>query len=550
MLISKRRLQWSAIALLVLCAAMLFRPTRQLIDQLAVSNLVDPRITVGELIGHTSHSVLEVRNLEWSDSDQAGAMAIRARIGWFVLGKNALAHGQLGLQKFVAHDVCVHLNSGSKPLPVHIDPWKLHVAKRVADLDWDNIRKNLPSILAIRELNESWSSRIERWVVRSKQIVLQAELIDRETSVMDNPLRFEESIREKIARLEVLREEQSLLTEQFANIHNTLATESTRINGQQAADLANIAQLIGGDQSEIKLDEQRKALCIELQQEIAQALWNRFQAFAEAGQQLRAIQLSRQSPDYDRNIRAPHAGTSRVPSNVDFKLSGMFASGDQESPFTASGRWSTGQGLKHASKSSLAILAKFETNQASVEVKTRFDLQSTAPTHIQLTARHLGSSDQAFDAHLTADDSHLNGTLSITSAALEWIESESLAQLLGSEKQTEHLCTPLQFQLAGTWEQPQTLASVEAPNWLAKCVHDQQHRQIESQLQQARHVLQDDFQQELSKLQELIHLAAQQGRSELGSHSQQLLATQTRLQQHLDKMTGTEFARRPSSTIR
>ena len=65
MLISKRRLQWTAIGLLIVCVLLMLRPTRSWIERVWIAHALSPQLTVGELIVHSKKSVIEVKDLQW-----------------------------------------------------------------------------------------------------------------------------------------------------------------------------------------------------------------------------------------------------------------------------------------------------------------------------------------------------------------------------------------------------------------------------------------------------------------------------------------------------
>ncbi len=564
MLISKRRLRWFAITTLVMCLLLLCRPTRNWVDRMLVAQFVGPTVSVGELVVHRHKSIVEARELEWSAIQGDRKLQFSARCGWFAYDKLGLVDRHTRLPKVIFQEANLRLEGAPPAPPAQLDRWKQRLALQITQLDWNAINHQLGSLIATRELKQSWSNGIKRCVDRSQQILAEADELERQTAKLDNPLRFEVSIHDKLDRLQALSREQRQLTDQLEELSNQVESETVRLRELHRQDQLKLVGLVIGNAAAHDLQLERENISLDLAEDLGYAFWLRFASYGEIVDRMAsATQGYSQRPSYDVNIRSNRHGNEWL-QLTEWKASGDFSNAELQTPFQASGSWSLTQEPLLQSSLDFAWRATFFLDQAQVDVRAEHLSQKSDTTelHMQIgksktNRRNLAlidpgdlGAERTSGAHvkLTSQSGKLEGELAVPANAFDWIESTTLAALMQFASQPE--AEPLRFRIAGPWTEVHLELVGAVPVWLSQAVASEADacNQIASQTSKLQ--LEQTFTSELLQLQQLVNSALSESKPLAADHTRQLLAKQDRLQRQLDDRNGTEFARRPGAITR
>lgn len=572
MLISKRRLRWLSISLLIACLLLLLRPTRNWIDRWAVAHFVGPQIRVGELLLHPKYSLVEARELSWVGVDQNRRFELNVGCGWFGYDQLGLIDRHTRLPKVILQSADLRLDR-VVAVPGYMDVWKQHLARQVSQLDWSCIEGQLGCLTSTRELKRLWSSNIERWVSRSQQILAEADHLERQTDRMDNPLRFELSLHEKLNSLQQLAGEQASLMKRFDDLSEQIDAETARLHELHGRDQIKLAGLVIGNTSYDSLTRERVQLCRELAHGLGHTFWRQTACYAEIIDQVLQASQGNARPSYDVNIRSNRHGNEWLALS-DWRASGEFNCGGLTTPYKASGNWLLTQEPSRPRQLELVWQATFYREQSQIEVRTQHASQRSPQTHWEILQ---GPQDSATASkpmlnspapirsrlELNSQFGKLQGTAALTASTLsrlaqelntQWHDSESasalttLMQAVPTGKELDG--QPLEFDVDGTWSDASLHLRGDVPTWLSQSVATAIDRRVQVASDANRQRLDHEFDSQLSELQKLVAVAVADCRSLTAHHGQQLLATQDRVQRQLADMTGTEFARRPAAINR
>ncbi len=583
MLLSKCRLRWATVALLIICGVLLFQPTRVWLQRVWITAALGPQVSVGEIVYHGKSSIVEVRGLSWHGigAVDAGArastaasirkFAVTAPRCWLGLDRPRLADGRIYLPKVILQDAVISLASSFPETNSKLEDWRQAVARHQEQFDWRKLEPRANCLDAADHSLAAWLLRTEDLVNRSRSILAVAARIDEETQGMDNPLRFADSIRAQLERYSELVAAQRSLSRQLGEIDDDLARETRRLeelHGQdkrewdeQCSQLQDVATQ---QNSELPLD-QRLALVL------AQAGWDQVAPFGEIVAHTSQAAASIRQSNYDVTVRAASAASDQIQCS-DLKASGEFRFAQVKSPFQTSGAWRLAQQRPGEVFRELNSRTLFDCQTHQLEVSGSHD--SRKSTGIQLRIRMLNrdvarrarptSAAEAMSinslspvtAHLTSEAGRLTGTLCIAAEALPLLSHtpprDDLAGLqeILNDSADKHEREALQFDVRGTWQAPEFKLSSPPAAWLQRAVEAIISQRSQEVIALSQTKLDAEFKLRMEQMQERISLAARAAQAVVSGDESRLLTSQQSLQQRLDEINGTEFARRPGEVQR
>jgi hypothetical protein len=565
MLVSKRRLQWTAITLLIMCLMLLFRPTRNWADRFLVARLVGPGITVSEIVIHRNKSIVEAREVRWSESLGDRQILLAAHRGWFAFDKLGLIDRHTRLPKIILQDAELHLDGAQVSPVVYVDRWKQRIAQQIVELDWEDVQQRFSCLLASRSLQRTWTDNIAHWVARSKQILAEAEELERQSIQLDNPLRFEFLLQEKLERIKQLSSEQQKLARQFDELEGQWKSEADRLQEVYRQDKLKLVGLVIGNVAIEELQNERQKISKELSEELGRAIWLSIAPYGEVMDRLAtASQRAYHRPSYDVNIRSNQHGNEWLQISQ-WKAAGNFSYGDRQSLFRASGTWELTQEPFLPSSLAFQWHASFHREHAQVDVQVEHASQHSETLQLAMQVKktalntreivalqplELQASEPATSVRvsLTSQAGNFSGQLTIPRDALDCIESATLIPLLQFDSRPE--AEPLQFDVSGPWTDVNLKLIGATPSWISQAVTAEAETRLKTAAEAATVHLDQAFAAELQQLTQFVATAVGDQKSLTNNHTRQLLATQDRLQQQLDDKDRTEFARRPGAIAR
>ncbi len=554
MLISKRRLKWSVLACLFASVLMLFQPTRSWLQRVLVTGLLGAEWSVAELILHSEHSIVEARNLSWQRKTGSRQFVFESKRSWFAIDGVGLVDRRFLLPKVVLQDArleLVELNTQTSKLPT--PAWKQQLASLVSRVEWESVRKNLDSLTLTSEINLNWNQRIERWVNRSREIVEEANRLESQVVALNNPLRFEEVIRLKLAKLEELAVEQKLVAQQFESVDLQLEQETQKVVASLARDQVRLAELARtGD-----LEAQQRQICEQLAVAIAAELWNQLGPYAEVVNCVMESTAHESQPRYNTNTRFMRREMELL--NVsEMKMRGHFESRVGRIPYSALGHWK--KTVDSSSNIHQLLRWEFQFNSLEpIKVTAMQDTGSAEQIQIVLNFNHehkpgmnslsSGSSDSPTRLTLDSTRSELAGTLEIYADCASLL-GDATADLLLAKETDSSSEECIRVGLSGDWEAPKFFALGELPVQLRASLKTEIDQQITRCTSAASTKLKFEVEGQLNRMRTSVAALRTAGQVQAAQFTTQLLATQSRLQQRFDSQIGTEFARRPGAVQR
>jgi hypothetical protein len=567
MLFSYRRLRWSAISLLLICLLVLTPTTRRMLDQLLVNHILSPEVSVGILVFHGQKSIVEARDVSWTSRRGPRAVQLSAERGWIAVDKTGLIDRQVRFPLVILERAELQLAQAPPTdvgLLVH---WKRRLAVQVSQLDWEIIQQPAGSLSASQSVRRGFAQRIERWLARSREILNEADALERESASMDNPLRFEISLKEKLARIRELSREQNLLAQQFDGLDDQLQSETKRLRELYQQDHLHFAGLVIDNAAAPVPHLEMDRLCFAVAQDLGQAFWQRIAPYGEVVDHLSKATHLPQRPNFDIDVRSDRFGNDRFAVNQ-WKGAGTFRCGPIESQFQASGDWRLTQEPFAPPTLNFAWEATFQHQLGQVMAWVEHNSLKSSASHLKL--RHMPAAlakatpstrgdvsetaagndlHQSFsEVNLISDSGQLRGQLALFSDTLLWLGADPVPELPANATSTQPQA--LQFELEGDWNQMQLKPTGTIPAWLAGALAAEANQRLQLAAAAQQSQLQREFETELAQLQLLVNTALEHAKSQSSEHERQLLATQQHLQRQIDQMDGLEYARRPGELVR
>lgn len=574
MLISKRRLRWMAIGLLLACVLMMLRPTRSWIERAWIARAISPQLTVGELIVHSQKTIVEARDLKWRVDGSSTPKSIStgvlgrtfgasARRCWLAFDRDSLPTGNLRFPKVVLQDANFYLAKGLPSANNSLEDWRQQLAREFVEFSWEALQRELHCLPATATLRSVCCQRIEGWVERSRQIQAEAAQLEHQVEAMDNPLRFEESIKAKLARFQQLADEQRSLVSQLDELESSLATESAQLNQLHQQDLQSFVEL----STEAKLKPAIESRLAEFERQFASALgdavWHQLAPYGEIVDSVSHAAASFRNADYDVTVWPVEFGAEHL-QRSDLKAAGEFQAGLVKSRYQTSGTWRITQSAPAQTFREFNFLTAFQVDSNQLDVSSQYDSRQSTSTQLQIVmtggpqpAPKLADSspsDQAVEltpstqATLASESGKLTGSLSVTPSFLKLLTRKLPVELLDSIAANSD--EPLRFDLSGDWEQSQLNLICAAPAWLEQAVEKQAIQQSQAAIARSQLRLDTEFRDQLLQFRQLVDVALRDARQATAADERKLLASQSRMHEQLDFTSGAEFARRPGEINR
>ncbi len=595
MLISKRRLRWGTLCLLVVCAMILLQPTRAWIEALWIAQVLGPKVSVDAIVYHPSKSVVQARKLRWRElpldnSPNVAQRSVGVSIdhSWLGYDLRSLAHGQLRLSKVILEDADLSLD-GSLPRPsAQRIAWQARIAQHIGNLNWESLEHSLSYGAATDQLKQDWRKRIDDWLVRSQQILAQSTRFQDEVASLSNPLRVEQSLRDRLMLMQQLAAEHRALTKEIEQVPMALANDSS---GLKQLYQQEVEKLRSGLTSCMEAPAQaaaREAIASDCILDIGQLAWRQLAPYAEVVDRLGGAFEGANVNSHNVTFRAPeYAGEwLRV---AEWKAQGQFRAGALRASYHASGECGPLQ-VASGQAASPSLQATFDDSKNQIDVRVQYHSDGQHNVQLMLAPPHglpevtpvagLGThaeespsdrlmhdsiadyispkestaSQTSFvsQANLITRSGALEGRVTIAHAALQDLVEQlpESSAILARELLATGSASPLDFVVSGSWNH----VELHLQQAIAAGVSSEIERETREQLLQAAAAkeaqLATDFERQLLAVRYLVESAANDLREQVTEDSQQLTSNQQSVQQRLDEMHGTEFARRPDTLQR
>ena len=535
MLISKRRLQWSAIGLLVLCLLALITPIRAGMQSWLFGRILSQQLSFSDLRLHSRQPVVEAVDVRWAGPSATPDFEVRSRRAWLTYDQAALRQGIVRLPKVVLERADV-MPTYREHCPAEAEAVDANLRYRqvAARLAGTHDPSSSPSLMAIRSLQSQWANHLQQWTTRSRQIAAQAAAWSQQSVGMDNSLRFGDVIEQQLQQLSNLQEEQGLLATRIQDLCGQCPAQWRQLEALHQQDQQRLRDEVAPLNAQTAADPQVQELCNELALAKADAHWRQVADYARLLHQLAHAATSQHRLPFDVDVRHPQRDNLLAEIGL-WTASGRFFGNSPPVPYRAAGRWSCRSPARADACSTFDCRAEFELGHSQLRIRgSRLMLPLPVTKLVML---HRPAADSPGDASrivLTIDGQQIVGQLS----------------LISHEQTPSDSSTDLNFAILGSWATPQLTPHGHPPEWLATQVAVALEQQLKDVAAERQQQLAEAFQSELTEVQESLQEALQLARALTAEHGRQLAGLRSHLETQVATMRGTEFATRPAEVVR
>ena len=558
---TRRRFQWSCIALLCLATAVLVRPVRKWVDQWAVRHAVHSDMSVQALRIHPRESIVSIIGAEFTNQTSNRTLQVRADEVWLAVDGEQLLDRRFHFPAIVLRGAEFTLGEPQQQRVQAMEIWQEKLANKLVKLDWDALKDEFHSLVASDDIAKTWTERVGRWIVRSREIVLEADDLKSLSEEEANPLRLGDELTERMTQLNRLLTEQEAISNQFVSVEKLLFAESNRLLEMFDREDALISRI-----ADTQLEDQElcQELALELLRSTAVQEWNKHAGYLELGDRVARAALLNQLGSQELELRR---ASESLPLTDITKLmaSGKCILDDQQSDLSLLARIACWQSSDFRRKYSANWRFQFQPDSAtdSQVIHLTIASQQNAPkVHELRLARvampankptptidqpELDLEDTIVDptATIISDDDKICGTLILRGADIV-----ASAQHVGVESAPELIDQQYQIEVTGTWGQPEFRCEPKSMTAsLVEYVKSAVKAQIAESQRDLRYQLLDRFEGRIAALQQVIDQVVAGGSKQVQLDAQELISAREFLLQKEQQLNSGIFAGRPANSI-
>lgn len=567
-----RRLLWTFNALLLIAAALVFRPLRTWIDQAIIARAIHPNLRIEEIHLHPNRldqglSVVEARQFDWASVAGNQRFGISADRAWLVIENAPLVSKQLVAPKALLEHARLYLETINPTTDLVTLPsdgfppgslWQQHLNHRFGDLDWTDLKQHLDGVLKLDEFSSSCNQQIESWVSSMQRLGHQAQALIADHQSLENPLRDHLETRGKLVSLERMIDDDAKLRSELQELDQQIGNKLQQIGALFDSQRAEIDQ-----QAELRKAKAAADLAAEVIERASQRVFDKFKAEAQVIELLCRATSGRLGFGTSENYRSEQLP---ILSFHNVAASGIFASSDTKAPFLLKSQ------CFHTTKAPFGITVRsnfryqfdafphcmlatvynrvdrpeiidLQISIASASNEDKIDLAGTNREPKQMLAPQWV---------LSSDGSCFEGELCIDETLLALLQDEndpvirSLFQTIKQQQDTD--ASQQQFlvmtHLQGSWDSPRWKVNRDTiPDWFKHAAEVHVKEQIERSQQQMVQRMQRYIHTQIDQLSEQLEKQLDLAKRNTDVQSQELLAAKKLLEQSLNSGNTTEFAR-------
>ncbi len=538
MLISRRRFYWAIVLTLLFAVCVLVRPMRTWIDRGLVAAATGGNISVDKLQVHFGDSVIEAQGLEIHRTEGDRQFGMRAEKTWVAVDGVGVIDRRCAAPTVLVEDAVMYLGDMQPDPSKPVVAWYEALSERMAGITWADLQRHFGSVLSADSLATHWEEKIAALVESSEALLVQLNKIEAETADMDNPLRYEDAVQDRLRRLEELQAEQDEIMKQFAAARQQLEAEAKQLRSKFDAEKeAFAATAIDGDMS---------GMAGEILELSGREVWQQIAAYCEITSRMADINNVDGSMPWNRSFRNLNGPLVDLPL---VKVAGVFESGVALGvPFSVKGSFvsNTGEDIAQSSWDysffqlqrvvDLDVIAREDRSQ-SILIDVRLDGDESDQRHAvttgeieiidgQLTGELIVYAS-AFDYNPAAGDHAVSREQQILSAALS--------------RQGSDAC--IAFNISGAWLSPKLTATQPVQDWLIDQIRESIRPNLQQAIANATEKMQAKLSTRLARIDRTAGVAAQGADSIASEHRNPLYAARNRLQASLDELSGASIRR-------
>ncbi len=577
MLLSKRRLKWGVICFSIMCLLIFVRPPRTWLDQALVRRL-DPDLRVARIQYLTGPSVVQLRDLAWHKNAASEEFGFLSQNAWLAIDRAAMKRGQLLVPRAELENATLYLESDRAPTSNEDNPWLAELASHIGKIDWREIHRTHFEKLAPAQTQLEVRRKIDSMIRESAAIEHTVQQLASEFRFSDNPLRHEQELVEKLAKLEQLILEHQGLSEQLNRVQTNVASTGENLQSQLEAVSQSVVRRTL-QHSGITNSQQRVASSM-----IQQYAFQQWQELADYGR-VSGLVATRMpiAP-----ITPDSGGASSTPSLRVNALSakGTFAHQRIHTPFTMTAALSNdrlGQSNLRSEWSyflpergkTVGITVTRESVRPSVEFELHFFEASRETPSPSDRVSNAAATDSPQRGKVlpqlsgTSNGASLNGNLSLllrntqattnTDGQVHADNPLSQTPPLGHQRSEDPTAlgtsevesilsaaisaaaspdTMIELKISGSWLAPQFEIDAALPTELTDAVGREFYNHVAEANRQAQDTIQAEFSQEVSNLNNLVAIAIDNGNLILEMHRNKIESATKTMRRQVAALTG------------
>lgn len=567
MRIGSRRILWTINCLLLLAAALIYRPIRSWIDQTIIAKSIHPNLSVNEIHLHVNKlekglSVVEAKQFDWGSTQGNRHFGISAERAWIVVENAPLFDKTFSVPKAVLEHSKLYLDTISienrlaansrSDSPVSI--WQQQLNERFGDVQWQDLKGHLDGVLKLDQFSNQCRNQIDKWIQSTQQISAEAKQLSSSTDHLGNPLRDNSELRGRLVKIEQLMAAEAKLREDFTKLDKDIETKLEQVSGEFDVHVQMLKDRVAQHKSASSRKVAKKLL-----EQTGAKFFEQISPYAEVADLLCRASSVSHGFSADENYLA---ADKPVVSLDNITASGVFGTADSRSPFRMQSN------CQLLSKEPFGVTAytnfryQFDVKAFSVNVAafSRLDNQQLTDLQIEIGPLKKSATDVSNNSQtefslasaqwvVSSNGNSLVGELYLDQHILPLMAegnnvlSKAVATQINKVEQSERLDS-VWLELSGTWQSATWTVNEQAiPRWLIESIElqlEQHHRETEQQMiAQLENYISSSMESIAAELTKNLDIAKER----TTACSQEMLTAKTTISKLITQENSTEFAR-------
>jgi hypothetical protein len=568
MLISSRRLLWGLNCLLLLAAAVIFRPVRSWIDQTIVAMAIHPDIHVQEIQLHSGKieaglSLVEAKQFDWTSSHGNRSFGISAQLAWFVVENESLIDKAVSIPRALLQQSKLYLetipeknalaaNSADVQIPGSL--WQQQLNSRFGELEWNDLRQHFDGLLKLDDFSAKCNNRIDAWVIGTEKIVSDAKLLGLTEDILENPLRDDSDLQSRLDGVEQLVSKEAALRNEMSSIDLLVKSKLDQIGDQFKSHSGLIQQKAHAFKEESKQQYVAEAL-----EQAGGRILSQFKSFGEVADLLCRASTLNNGFVASENYRAPGREVLHLEQLM---ATGVFAYADDKFPFRMQSQCSLTSKSPFGSVARANFRYQFDVRPFTVKLVSSSRVEQ--PDIVDLQMQILPLKEPAIDMSVKtqpeidlgsaqwvigSNGQTIAGELYVDQTLIPIVLERNAAWTKAAAKQLEaaegngQALDGFVFEIGGTWNSPTWKVSGPAPAWLESAIDGQLEQQVLENEKQLVAKLEEHVGAEIDKLGNLLSQRLDLAHKKTEGQAQTLVAIRNSIKEKLNSVSNTEFAR-------
>ncbi len=372
MMLSSRRVWCGLFVCLLAVISVFIRPVRDQAAQLALRYSTGADVGFAEFKLHPRAQLVELRKFRTYARNDSHDLRMTAEQAILLVDFPKVLDKQLLASKVKLKNVEISVEDvlPSPPLSAALQPtsnWKSCMDTLAASMQWEKMRQECDSLLAADDILKELESKMQRWLLRSQQILLHASQLTQSIQAFTNPLRHTVEIRRQMQLLIDLAREQTVLEEQLSGVNASLTHQLEALQAAYGKDVVRLRST-----SEEQLSALKIAAAEQVIHALASELWSDQAALGQAIQML--LQPHLKTCPFNLDVRKLSRDATLVSlSGID--VDGKLTSHSREINFQAKGILSVGQSANYRTTRDSAWKIEFQKPQRLTSMDLRLNSQ-------------------------------------------------------------------------------------------------------------------------------------------------------------------------------